>query len=112
LLEGWVLTQLRAYAEEREVYDGIHYWAPSQAKGLEVDFLLARGRELLALEVKSSSRFSRSWLRGLKAIGELHQMVRRVVIYTGSEQLKTDDGVEAWPVEVFISRLEQDKLWP
>jgi len=40
LLEGWVLTLLRAYAEDRELYDDIFYWAPTQARRLEVDFLL------------------------------------------------------------------------
>ena len=112
LFEGWVFMLLRAYAQERELYDDIFYWAPAQARDLEVDFLLRRGGELLALEVKSSSRFSRSWISGLKAIGELPQVVRRVVIYTGVERLKTPEGVEVWPVETFLRRLERNKLWP
>ena len=112
LLEGWVFTLLRSYAQERELYDEIFYWAPVQSKGLEVDFLLRRGRELLALEVKSASRFSRSWISGLKAIAELPEVVRRVVIYTGSEELKTPEGIEVWPVSTFLRRLKRDRLWP
>jgi len=54
-------------AQEREVYDNIGYWAPTQSRQVEVDFLLSRGNDWLALEVKASSRFSRSWLAGLKA---------------------------------------------
>jgi hypothetical protein len=81
LFEGWVLTLLRAYVAERELYDDIHYRSPTQSRRIEVDFLLARGAELLALNVKSSKRFSRSWLSGLKAIGELERVVRRVIVY-------------------------------
>ena len=70
LMEGWVLTLLRTYAQKNELYDSIFfYWAPSQSRGREVDFLLVRGGEMLALEVKSGRRFSRSWLRGLKTTG-------------------------------------------
>jgi len=112
LLEGWVLTLLRVYAEERGLYEEISYWAPLQAKGLEVDFLLKRGRELLALEVKESGRFSRSWLAGLKAIGELPRVVRRVIVYMGAQTLTTEEGIEVWPISHFLSRLEQNKLWP
>jgi predicted AAA+ superfamily ATPase len=112
LLEGWVFTLLRVYAQERELYDDIFYWAPVQARKLEVDFVLRRGRELLALEVKSAGRFSRSWISGLKAIGELPGVVRRVIIYAGREHLKTPEGVEVWPVETLLHRLKRDELWP
>ncbi len=112
LFEGWLLTLLRAYAAERDLYDEIHYWSPSQARQTEVDFLLSRGNELLALETKSSSRFSRSWLSGLKAIGELDRVVRRVIIYCGSEPLRTEDGIEVWPLELFLERLDAGRLWP
>jgi predicted AAA+ superfamily ATPase len=112
LLEGWVFTLLRAYAQERELYDEIFYWAPAQARHLEVDFLLRRGNELLALEVKSASRFSRSWIAGLKAIGKLDDVVRRIVVYRGGERLKTSEGIEVWPVETFLRRLERNRLWP
>ena len=48
---------LRCYAQQHELYDDVSYWAPLQSKGVEVDFLLQRGRERLALEVKASGRF-------------------------------------------------------
>jgi len=112
LFEGWVLTVLRAYAAERGLYEDIYYWSPTQARRTEVDFLLSRGAELLALEVKSSKRFSRSWLSGLKAMGELGRVVRRVIVYVGSERLRTAEGVEVWPLELFLEQLEAGSLWP
>ncbi|MEE9263755.1 MAG: DUF4143 domain-containing protein, partial [Vicinamibacteria bacterium] len=112
LLEGWVLTLLRAYAEERELYDGIFYWSPTQASKVEVDFLLQRGRRFVAIEVKSRSRYSTSMLSGLRAIGELPKVVRRILLYGGSRSLTTSDGIEVWPLKRFFETLEDDRLWP
>jgi predicted AAA+ superfamily ATPase len=112
LLEGWILTLLRAYAEENELYDEIAYWSPTQARQVEVDFLLKRGRAYLAIEVKSQSRYSTSLLPGLRAIGELPNLVRRILVYGGSRSLKTSDDIEVWPVRRFIGALESDDLWP
>ncbi len=80
LIESWIFMLLRAYAEDRDLYEDIFSWAPLQAKRTEVDFLLRRGRELLALEVKSARRFSSSLLSGLRAIGESEAVVRRVLV--------------------------------
>jgi uncharacterized protein len=112
LLEGWVFTLLRAHNQGASVFDEASYWAPAQARFTEVDFLLRRGRDFLALEVKSSSRFDRSMLTGLQAIGALPRVRRRVLLYLGSQRLETDDGIEVWPVQVFLHHLAQKKFWP
>lgn len=112
LLEGWVHSLLRAYREERALYEEIAYWSPAQAKHVEVDFLLRRGSELLAVEVKSAQTFSRSQMAGLKAIRELPGVVRRILVYCGPDQLVLGDGIEVWPVEIFIEALAEDRLWP
>ncbi len=112
LLEGWVFTLLRTYAEERELYDEIFYWSPPAGSATEVDFLLRRGREFLAIEVKSSARFSSALTSGLRAISELPHLVRRVLVFTGPRPLVTPDGIEAWPVRRFLDALSSGKLWP
>ena len=112
MFEGWVRTLLRAYAEERELYDEIFYWSPAQARQTEVDFLLRRGEELLALEVKWKRRFTRDLLSGLLPIGDLTGVVRRVLLYAGSRELKTQEGIEVWPVRRFLEALGGDDLWP
>jgi predicted AAA+ superfamily ATPase len=112
LLEGWVFTLLCAYTEERALSDEIFYWAPTQSRGVEVDFLLRRGDEMVALEVKAGRRFSRSWLAGLKAIGELDGVIRRVVVHPGSQKLETEVGIEVWPVPELLERLADNTLWP
>ena len=112
LFEGWVYTLLRAYGEERELFDEIAYWAPTQAGRIEVDFLLRRGRRFLALEVKSQRRFTPSLLAGLQAVGDLDGLVRRVLVYTGDRELRTPEGIEVWPVQQLVDAIEADTLWP
>jgi hypothetical protein len=112
LFEGWVLMLLRCYAEVQALFDDIHYWAPMQAKQLEVDFLLRRGRELLAIEVKTAPRFQSGMVAGLSAIAELPQVVRRILVYRGTRKLRTADGVEVWPLETFLEALANKRLWP
>jgi predicted AAA+ superfamily ATPase len=112
LLEGWVLTVLRAHDERKRLFDEVSYWAPLQARQTEVDFLLRRGREFLALEVKAQSRFSSTQLSGLDAIGELPRVVRRVLVYLGERRLRTEAGIEVWPLQAFLDALAEDSLWP
>ena len=112
LLEGWIFTLLRTYREERDLYDDIHYWAPLQSRRTEVDFLLRRGSELLALEVKSAAHPSAVRLKGLRAIAEAENLVRRVLVYGGDQTLRTEDGIDVWPIDRFLTALADGELWP
>ena len=78
----------------------------------EVDFLLRRGREYLAVEVKSQDRFAMSMATGLRAIGDLRGIARRVLVYRGARSLKTEDGIEVWPFERFDAAVAAGRLWP
>ncbi len=111
LFEGWIHTLLRAYGETG-LFDEISYWSPAEARSVEVDFLLERGGEHLALEVKAGARFATSWLAGLKAIGDLPRLVRRILVYTGSRELRTPEGIEVWPLPKFLAALAAGTLWP
>jgi predicted AAA+ superfamily ATPase len=112
LFEGLVHHLLRAHGEEQELFDEVFYWAPAQAARTEVDFLLRRGREYLAIEVKSQDRFAMSMALGLQAIGELHGVARRVLVYRGTRSLKTEDGIEVWPFARFGATVAAGRLWP
>ena len=112
LLEGWVLMVLRAHNSASDVFDEISYWAPADARLTEVDFLLRRGRDHLALEVKSQSRFAAPQLAGLRAIADLPRLVRRVLVYLGDRSLRTEDGIEVWPLERFLRAVADGTLWP
>ena len=111
LLESWVLTTLRAHAETQELYDRIFYWAPHRTDS-EVDLLLQRGRELLAIEVKATDRYHTGLLKGLRALDELPRLVRRVLVYTGRRSFRSADGIEIWPARRFASMVAAGELWP
>ena len=111
LLESWVLTTLRAHAEVQELYDEISYWAPHQTN-TEVDFLLQRGSELLAIEVKAAERYHSGLLKGLRAIDSLANLVRRVLVYTGRRSFRSGEGIEIWPAPRFASKVAAGELWP
>jgi len=112
LLEGWILTVLRAHNEGSDLFEEISYWAPLQARQTEVDFLLRRGREYLALEIKAQPRFSSPQLAGLRAIAELPRLARRVLVYLGDRRLRTEDGIEVWPLEALLAAVAEGTLWP
>ena len=39
-------------------------------------------------------------------------VARRVLVYRGSEERKTSDGIEVWPLRRFLDALEGGRLWP
>lgn len=112
LFEGWIHTLLRAYGGTGPLFDEIAYWAPAETRSAEVDFLLQRGDEYLALEVKSGARYSPAWLSGLTAIADLPRLVRRVLVYTGTRELRTPEGIEVWPLAKLLTALAEGTLWP
>jgi predicted AAA+ superfamily ATPase len=111
LLEGWVLHLLRAHGEETELYEAIHYWSPHSAARTEVGFLLRRGNELLAIEVKSQTRYQTGLLRGLRAVAELAGMTRRILLYGGRRSFRTEDGIDVWTFEELHRTLAEEALW-
>ena len=112
LLEGWVLHLLRAHGEESDLYEEIHYWAPHPANRTEVDFLLRRGREFAAIEVKSQPRYHTGMLPGLRAVADLPGVVRRVLVHGGRRSFRTQDGIEVWSVARLHRVLSEDTFWP
>lgn len=111
LLEGWVYGLLRAHNETQEIFDAIAYWSPTESD-VEVDFLLTRGDEHLALEVKASTGYNTTMLKGLRAIDGLAGLTRRILIYNGTRDFRTEDGIHVWPVDQFHEALTTDRLWP
>lgn len=110
ILEGWIASLLRTYGDIRGLFDEMSYWSPHQSN-VEVDFVLRKGRELLAIEVKEAKRVKPEHLAGLRAIGEEKAVKRRILVYLGQDRLSLD-GIEAWPIHVFLQSLQTGALWP
>jgi predicted AAA+ superfamily ATPase len=79
---------------------------------VEVDFVLRRGHDLVALEVRSGRKVFEADLRGLRAIAALPQVVRRIVVCRGDRRQKTQDGIDILPVAAFLAQLEGESLFP
>jgi predicted AAA+ superfamily ATPase len=109
LLEGWVAGLLRARQAYAGLYDELAYWAPAQG-GAEVDFLLRRGREFVAIEVKATVKPGPADFTGLKAVAELAGLKRRILVHLGARAFTTPQGVEALPAERFAKELAAGKI--
>ncbi len=110
LLEGWVLGLLRAHNEHQHVYDDIGYWAATES-ATEVDFVLTRDREHLAIEVKAAGRYNTTMLKGLRALADLGGLTRRILVYRGRRSFRTEDGIDVWPLDTLQEALNADRLW-
>lgn len=111
LFEGFIGGMLRAYQEYNDMFDNLYYWSPAEAKSTEVDFLLERGNEYVAIEVKAGDKIFKNHMKGLKAISDLKGIQRRIVVYTGNINQKTQDGIDIWTFERFNDSLIQNTLW-
>lgn len=73
--------------------------------GAEVDFVLQVGRELWAIEVKSSRLVSRSDLTGLQSFAERAKKVKRkIVVFLGPRKQQLGD-IEVIPLRQFFEEL-------
>ena len=110
LFEGMVAQLLRAYKDYRGTFDDMYYWAPSGRSGMEVDFILVRGSELIAVEAKSGNNYADAWCKGLRAIEPLKGLQRRIVVYPGGPVMKTKGGIDVLPFKHFADELASGAL--
>lgn len=111
LFEAWVAQCLCAYRSYTDLFDDLWYWAPTEARDIEVDFLLRRGRNLVAIEAKAGTRYRPEWRRSLDAVGVLPAVTRRIIVYGGQDVLRTPEGIEVWPERVFRESIARGDLF-
>jgi predicted AAA+ superfamily ATPase len=113
LFEGLVLGLLRLYRSLGSLEgEGLAYWAPSGAVGTEVDFVVSRGTEHVAIEVKSAPSARDEHMRGLRAIAPLKGLVRRVLVHAGAERGRTPDGIDVRGIAELATELHEGTLFP
>lgn len=110
LFEGLIFTLLNIQKEVYQDIDSLHYWAPAEAKNTEVDFLISKGKEKIAIEVKSGSKITNDDLNGLKAISDIKTVKRKIIVYDGNTKRTTSDGVEILPFNDFIAELKKKNI--
>jgi len=113
LLEGWVYMLLKAYGDPGSGlglrHDDLFYWAPAEG-GTEVDFVVRRGKEVVAIEVKAKRQLASRDFQGLRAIADLGGLKRRVMVFLGDRPFVTNEGIEALPVAEFVQELERRQI--
>jgi len=111
LFEGWIAMLLKAYGEPGSGvglrWDALYYWATG---GAEVDFLIERGGEFIAIEVKAKESLTSRDFKGLRAVASLKGLHRRVIVFLGERPYRTEDGIDALPVREFLNALESRAL--
>jgi len=112
LFEGLVAQIIRSYRDYRKLYDEFYHWGAPGPTSTEVDFLLRRGGDLVAVEAKSGNVFTEAWCRGLRALADLKGLRRRIVVFPEGPRLQTEDGIEAVPLALFSELLASDALFP
>ena len=111
LFEGMVYGLLRAYRDlGRLEAESITYWAPADAQQTEVDFLVSREDEHVAIEVKAGGVFRQEHTKGLRAIADLEGLRRRILVYGGDSAQRTAEGIEVWPFARFAEELDAGRL--
>ena len=102
LYETYLLQNLLSLSESVEEEAKFYFWRTHA--GQEVDFVLERGRDVMAIEVKSGESFATRDLRGLKAFLDATPHCKAAVLaYNGSEALKLGDRLWALPLNMLLS---------
>ena len=102
MVETWIASELvKLLSISGSIYR-LHFWRTQS--GHEVDFLVERGRKIVAIEVKWSQRIGQSDIANLKRCAEdlkgtLHMAV---VLYTGTEIVPFDPHTVAVPLNLFF----------
>jgi hypothetical protein len=42
---------------------------------------------------------------------ELPRLARRILVYLGERQLRTEDGINVWPLDTFTAAAADGSLW-
>jgi hypothetical protein len=83
------------------------YWRTPQ--GVEVDFVWRRGKQIVAIEVKASSRWRMEYDAGVSALGDALPAARKFGVYLGRVPLRRPWG-EVLPLPEFLERLAQGRV--
>lgn len=107
LFEGFVAQTLKAQRElGRLECDQISYWSAGK-NSVEVDFVIQRGKEQIAIEAKSGTEPDKKWFAGLAALKESVKSNRSLLVYSGKRKFKHASGVEVLPLPDFMREIER-----
>jgi uncharacterized protein len=103
LLETWIATELLKAIRCSEIPFELFTWRVEQ--GPEIDFILAKGSEIVAVEVKSAATFDASMVSAFRSLKEAMGDAMRlgVVLYGGDEVVHLEPWLVALPYRRFFA---------
>lgn len=105
--ENWCFHELITHREYTENFYDLSFW--SLSTGAEVDFIL--GDMEVAIEVKSSTSFSKRHLKGLRELKVEHPNVKkRILVCCEERRRRTDDDILILPYLDFIEMLWEGEI--
>lgn len=102
LYETYVYQNLSGILSARFPRAELSFW--SVQGRYEVDFVVSRGRDVVAVEVKAGSRFNDRDLAGLQAFVKKTPGLRAAALaYNGGETAKLGEKLYAIPIDALLS---------
>jgi uncharacterized protein len=97
--ETYIHHELKSYIDYTK-QGNLYFWRSTN--GQEVDFIL---NDSTAIEVKSKTRIAPKDFKGLRALKEEELLKYYIIVYPGSDERITADGISVVPYTTFIKRL-------
>lgn len=114
--ENYVLNEIRAFNHYMKKHHDLYFYRVTG--GSEIDVLvetkkktLSASQELMAIEIKYSTKWDRRWSKNLMAFKQSCTKVKKLIgVYSGNEIL-TQNEVTIFPFQEFIDHLYKGKLF-
>ncbi len=101
MLESFVFQHLQIICDLITPKSSLYYWRTRS--GVEVDFVIEHGRDLIAIEIKSSKNVGYYDIKGIENFAkEFSNMKLGIIIYSGNEFIKLTDKIFAVPLNVLL----------
>jgi predicted AAA+ superfamily ATPase len=109
LFEQWVLLQCLYFS--RALQKSWKIFSYRTDTGLEVDFVIDRGNNYLAVECKRAKRAEEQDLNGLRSFAALSgKPTTKILVYQGAEEQKFPRGERVLPYGLFLDELAAGRL--
>lgn len=90
LFENMIVAEVMKARFNKGIDGGIYFWRDE--RGLEVDLIVQRGRELLPIEIKAGKTFSESFLKNILSFRRITERAGTgAVVYAGALEPKVED---------------------
>lgn len=96
IFENWCITEIKKNRANAGLSGGMHYFRDSA--GNEIDLILEKNNETIAIEIKATKKPANTDLQGLKYWNKYQPRTSSVLLYTGAreEMLHEHMGIVPW----------------